>query len=63
MWHEQIQTLCVLPLIFGQKTLGVLKLAQCQPSMAPIAVPPQAIAGTERNQLRGRWAAWRNRWG
>ncbi|WP_448666058.1 formate hydrogenlyase transcriptional activator FlhA [Serratia plymuthica] len=31
LWHEQIQTLCVLPLIFGQKTLGVLKLAQCQP--------------------------------
>ncbi|MFI8416285.1 formate hydrogenlyase transcriptional activator FlhA [Serratia sp. NPDC078593] len=31
LWHEQIQTLCVLPLTFGQKTLGVLKLAQCQP--------------------------------
>lgn len=29
--HEQIQTLCVLPLVFGNKTLGVLKLAQCQP--------------------------------
>ncbi|HDU8660656.1 TPA: formate hydrogenlyase transcriptional activator FlhA [Serratia liquefaciens] len=31
LWHEQIQTLCVLPLVFGNKTLGVLKLAQCQP--------------------------------
>ncbi|MHA7846857.1 formate hydrogenlyase transcriptional activator FlhA [Serratia sp. D1N4] len=31
LWHDQIQTLCVLPLIFGKKTLGVLKLAQCQP--------------------------------
>ncbi|CAI1536557.1 Formate hydrogenlyase transcriptional activator [Serratia proteamaculans] len=31
LWHEQIQTLCVLPLVFGKKTLGVLKLAQCQP--------------------------------
>ncbi|WP_337261987.1 MULTISPECIES: formate hydrogenlyase transcriptional activator FlhA [unclassified Serratia (in: enterobacteria)] len=31
LWHDHIQTLCVLPLIFGKKTLGVLKLAQCQP--------------------------------
>ncbi|TCV99272.1 formate hydrogenlyase transcriptional activator FlhA [Biostraticola tofi] len=31
LWHEHIQSLCILPLIFGQKTLGVLKLAQCQP--------------------------------
>lgn len=31
LWHDQIQTLCVLPLVFGNKTLGVLKLAQCQP--------------------------------
>lgn len=31
LWHDQIQTLCVLPLVFGKKTLGVLKLAQCQP--------------------------------
>ncbi len=27
----KIESLCVLPLIFGQKKLGVLKLAQCQP--------------------------------
>lgn len=27
----RIESLCVLPLIFGQKKLGVLKLAQCQP--------------------------------
>lgn len=31
LWQDQIQTLCVLPLVFGNKTLGVLKLAQCQP--------------------------------
>jgi len=31
LWSEQTQTLCVLPLSFGDKTLGVLKLAQCQP--------------------------------
>ena len=31
LWHDQIQTLCLLPLVFGKKTLGVLKLAQCQP--------------------------------
>lgn len=29
--HHQRQTLCILPLVFGNKTLGVLKLAQCQP--------------------------------
>lgn len=27
----RIESLCVLPLIFGQKKLGVLKLAHCQP--------------------------------
>lgn len=31
LWHEQTKALCVLPLRFGHKTLGVLKLAQCQP--------------------------------
>lgn len=30
MWGNQIQTLCLLPLIFGDKLLGVLKLAQCE---------------------------------
>ncbi|WON78626.1 formate hydrogenlyase transcriptional activator FlhA [Serratia sp. UGAL515B_01] len=29
--QEQIQIVCILPLMFGKKTLGVLKLAQCQP--------------------------------
>jgi len=31
LWKDQSQTLCLLPLIFGKKPLGVLKLAQCQP--------------------------------
>ncbi|MFS2222683.1 formate hydrogenlyase transcriptional activator FlhA [Pantoea sp. B65] len=31
LWKEQTQTLCVLPLSFGDKTLGVLKLAQGKP--------------------------------
>ncbi|NAW40482.1 formate hydrogenlyase transcriptional activator FlhA, partial [Salmonella sp. fj-h1] len=31
LWREQTKTLCILPLCFGHKTLGVLKLAQCQP--------------------------------
>ena len=31
LWREQTKTLCILPLRFGHKTLGVLKLAQCQP--------------------------------
>lgn len=31
LWRDQTQTLCILPLRFGHKTLGVLKLAQCQP--------------------------------
>lgn len=30
-WRDQTKTLCILPLRFGHKTLGVLKLAQCQP--------------------------------
>ncbi|KAA8996877.1 formate hydrogenlyase transcriptional activator FlhA [Affinibrenneria salicis] len=30
MWGNQIQTLCLLPLMFGDKMLGVLKLAQCE---------------------------------
>lgn len=30
MWGNQIQTLCLLPLTFGNKMLGVLKLAQCE---------------------------------
>ncbi|ROP59014.1 formate hydrogenlyase transcriptional activator [Enterobacter sp. BIGb0383] len=30
LWREQIKTLCILPLRFGDKTLGVLKLAQGQ---------------------------------
>lgn len=29
-WGNQIQTLCLLPLLSGKKLLGVLKLAQCQ---------------------------------
>jgi Transcriptional regulator containing GAF, AAA-type ATPase, and DNA binding domains len=29
MWDNQIQTLCLLPLMSGDKMLGVLKLAQC----------------------------------
>ncbi|MCW6625400.1 formate hydrogenlyase transcriptional activator FlhA [Yersinia ruckeri] len=31
LWREQTKTLCILPLRFGHKTLGVLKLEQCQP--------------------------------
>jgi len=31
LWRDQTKTLCILPLRFGHKTLGVLKLAQCQP--------------------------------
>ncbi|GGA35562.1 formate hydrogenlyase transcriptional activator FlhA [Hafnia psychrotolerans] len=31
LWQDQTKTLCILPLRFGHKTLGVLKLAQCQP--------------------------------
>lgn len=31
LWQKKIQTLCVIPLSFGNKRLGVLKLAQCQP--------------------------------
>ncbi|WP_374189543.1 formate hydrogenlyase transcriptional activator FlhA [Erwinia sorbitola] len=31
LWRGQTKTLCILPLRFGHKTLGVLKLAQCQP--------------------------------
>lgn len=31
LWQDQIQTVCLLPLVFGNKTLGALKLAQCQP--------------------------------
>lgn len=31
LWREQSKTLCVLPLRFGHKTLGVLKLARCLP--------------------------------
>jgi len=31
LWRDQTQTQCILPLRFGHKTLGVLKLAQCQP--------------------------------
>ncbi|WP_419149880.1 formate hydrogenlyase transcriptional activator FlhA [Pantoea agglomerans] len=31
LWRDQTKTLCVLPLRFGHKTLGVLKLARCQP--------------------------------
>jgi len=30
MWGNQIQTLCLLPLKFGNNMLGVLKLAQCE---------------------------------
>ncbi|PWW08087.1 formate hydrogenlyase transcriptional activator FlhA [Mangrovibacter plantisponsor] len=30
MWGNQIQTLCLLPLMFGQNIVGVLKLAQCE---------------------------------
>lgn len=30
MWGNQIQTLCLLPLNFGNNMLGVLKLAQCE---------------------------------
>lgn len=30
MWDNQIQTICLLPLMFGEKMLGVLKLAQCE---------------------------------
>ncbi len=30
-WRDRTKTLCILPLRFGHKTLGVLKLAQCQP--------------------------------
>lgn len=30
MWGNQIQTLCLLPLMFGQNLVGVLKLAQCE---------------------------------
>ncbi|MBJ3814327.1 formate hydrogenlyase transcriptional activator FlhA [Shimwellia pseudoproteus] len=30
MWGNQLQTLCLLPLTFGNKMLGVLKLAQCE---------------------------------
>ena len=29
MWDDKIQTLCLLPLMSGDKMLGVLKLAQC----------------------------------
>ena len=29
MWDNQIQTLCLLPLMSGNTLLGVLKLAQC----------------------------------
>lgn len=29
MWGNQLQTLCLLPLMSGDKMLGVLKLAQC----------------------------------
>ncbi len=39
MWGNQIQTLCLLPLTFGNKMLGVLKLAQCEASV----FTPQAI--------------------
>ncbi|MDU4092773.1 MAG: formate hydrogenlyase transcriptional activator FlhA [Pantoea sp.] len=31
LWADQVKTLCILPLRFGHKTLGVLKLAQPQP--------------------------------
>ena len=31
LWRDQTKTLCLLPLCFGQKTLGVLELARCQP--------------------------------
>lgn len=31
LWRDQTKTQCILPLRFGHKTLGVLKLAQCQP--------------------------------
>ena len=31
LWPDRDKTLCMLPLRFGQKTLGVLKLAQPQP--------------------------------
>ncbi|MBB3321126.1 MULTISPECIES: formate hydrogenlyase transcriptional activator FlhA [Atlantibacter] len=30
MWDNQIQTLCLFPLTYGDKMLGVLKLAQCE---------------------------------
>ena len=30
MWGNQIQTLCLLPLTFGNNIVGVLKLAQCE---------------------------------
>jgi len=30
-WRNQSKTLAILPLCFGHKTLGVLKLLQCQP--------------------------------
>ncbi|MGJ0481650.1 formate hydrogenlyase transcriptional activator FlhA [Pantoea agglomerans] len=36
-WRGQTKTLCVLPLCFGHKTLGVLKLVQCQPDNFNIA--------------------------
>lgn len=31
LWRDKTTPLCILPLRFGDKTLGVLKLAQCQP--------------------------------
>lgn len=31
LWRDQNKTLCMLPLCFGHKTLGVLELARCQP--------------------------------
>jgi len=31
LWPDQVKTICILPLRFGHKTLGVLKLAQRQP--------------------------------
>lgn len=38
-WGNQIQTLCLLPLMSGDTMLGVLKLAQCEEKVVSITLP------------------------
>jgi formate hydrogenlyase transcriptional activator len=62
MWGNQIQTLCLLPLMSGDNILGVLKLAQCQEHIFTTANLKllHQIAGALRLPWITRWPTRRS---